>query len=75
MTDNADNYTPVTVIAAEGARIGITTCLRCGAAIVLTMAADARAIHDAWHATYGTENARTEHVPDPNSPPNTLPTG
>jgi len=46
-------YTDATAITAEGARIGIVTCCRCGAAILLDPRAEWSAIekHDEWHAT------------------------
>lgn len=48
---NPENYTPLRIVAAEGARIGIVICRRCGAAIVLDpldkFGADD--LHDAWH--------------------------
>lgn len=43
--------TGVRPFAAEGARVGLVTCLRCGAAILLdpSDAIDPVAVHRAWH--------------------------
>ena len=45
------NYTRATIINAESARVGISTCLTCGAAILLDPRdqVDARALHTKWH--------------------------
>lgn len=52
----AAHYTPVTVWPAEGVRVGLVTCRRCGAAILLDPRDEdgsedrtALGIHDAWH--------------------------
>lgn len=42
-------YSPATAWPAEGARVGIVTCLDCGAAIFLSMDAPALVLHDAFH--------------------------
>lgn len=49
-TDTAQ-YTGARAWAAEGARIGVVTCLRCGSAIVLDPADEQSPIvlHDLWH--------------------------
>lgn len=41
----------VRAFAAEGARVGLTVCRRCGAALLLDPATpfDVTAIHAAWH--------------------------
>lgn len=45
-------YTPYLEVKAAGARIGIMTCLRCGAAVVIDPRdiEQAMTIHDRWHA-------------------------
>lgn len=50
-----ENYTGVRAVPAEGARIGLRTCKRCGAAILLDpgdatdLPASSSEIHDEWH--------------------------
>jgi hypothetical protein len=47
--DVVANYTSYSVVHAEGERIiGMMTCLRCGAAVLINDA-DGAAIHDRWH--------------------------
>jgi hypothetical protein len=50
-TTSAVSYTLARAIAAEGARIGIVTCLECGTAILIDPddAVDPLKLHDAWH--------------------------
>ena len=45
-------YTPYIAIQAEGGRVGLTTCRRCGAAILIgdTGTDEAMPLHEAWHA-------------------------
>ena len=43
------NYSPAYAIHAEGERIGLVICRRCGAALLLSTSADAIAMHDQWH--------------------------
>ncbi|MBT2266415.1 hypothetical protein [Rhodococcus erythropolis] len=44
-------FSPYVAVVAEGRRIGIMSCLTCGAAILLgTTDEDFGAIHSAWHA-------------------------
>lgn len=40
---------PTWAFAAEGARLGITSCPTCGAAIVLNQFDDNLKIHEDWH--------------------------
>jgi hypothetical protein len=42
-------FSPATAFAAEGASVGLVTCLSCGTAILLSMAADSLALHREWH--------------------------
>jgi hypothetical protein len=44
-------YTDVTAWVAEGARVGLMTCLTCGAAILLDPreGRDAVQLHSEWH--------------------------
>ncbi|MBP2522254.1 hypothetical protein [Rhodococcus sp. PvP104] len=43
-------FTPYVAVSAEGMRIGIMSCLTCGAAILLgATKEDFGAIHSAWH--------------------------
>lgn len=53
VTDSNDTrrYTPATVWAAEGARVGLATCERCGAALLVDprTSFDVFALHDAFH--------------------------
>lgn len=49
---SAVGFSYVTAWAAEGARVGIVTCLRCGAAILLDpreSSVDALSVHRTWH--------------------------
>ena len=45
-------YTPYREVEAAGSRIGVMTCLRCGATVVLDPGdlEPATAIHDRWHS-------------------------
>lgn len=47
-----DEYTGYRAVQAEGARIGIAVCKRCGAAICIDPSDDfdAYALHDSWHS-------------------------
>lgn len=47
------SYTKARAVVGEGARIGIITCLDCGAALVLDPNDDfdVVALHDNWHTT------------------------
>ena len=47
-----EQFTSATAIQAEGARVGIVTCSRCGAAILLDPrdSFDTLKMHDDWHA-------------------------
>lgn len=44
-------YTRATVITAEGARVALVTCLRCGASLLLDPreGVSVMEIHDRWH--------------------------
>jgi hypothetical protein len=43
-------YTPYFSVEACGFRIGLVSCLRCGAAVIVgDKDFDAQAAHDAWH--------------------------
>lgn len=48
------NYAPYFTVAAEGHRIGLMVCRRCGATVLVTeataMPENPAEIHDAWHA-------------------------
>ena len=45
-------FSPACAWAAEGARVGLATCLRCGAAVLLDGRSqlDALQLHIDWHA-------------------------
>ena len=45
------NFEVVRAFAAEGARVGLTICRRCGAAVLLDPATsfDVIEVHTAWH--------------------------
>lgn len=43
-------FTAATVVAAEGARVGLVTCSACGAALLLDPDVDVLAAHRRWHA-------------------------
>ena len=47
------HFTPATTLSAEGARVGIATCLQCGAAILIDPRDDVNRArqHWAWHLT------------------------
>jgi hypothetical protein len=54
MTSNAvkyQHYGPYSVVEAEGARIKLSTCLRCGCVVLGDPRDewDSYALHDAWH--------------------------
>lgn len=55
------DYTDYTAVAAEGARVILISCTRCGAAILRDPrdGIDTQAIHDAWHL----ERGKAEAVP------------
>jgi hypothetical protein len=42
------SYSAYYAVSVEGARIGIVTCLRCGAALILDEERAAE-LHDEWH--------------------------
>ena len=44
-----EGYAPYTAVAAEGQRIGLMTCLRCGAVVMLEKGYDWPEVHDKWH--------------------------
>jgi hypothetical protein len=43
------NYSQYYAFSVEGARIGLMTCLRCGAAIVISDDGGEK-VHDEWHS-------------------------
>jgi hypothetical protein len=51
--DETATYSPYTAVAAEGARIAVVTCLRCGAMVMLDPDVShelaGQVLHDAWH--------------------------
>ncbi len=48
MTDARD-YAPYVPLAAEGSRIGLMGCLRCGATVMIEHGQDWTKVHDDWH--------------------------
>jgi hypothetical protein len=48
-TGSYARYSDATAWPAEGGRVGVVTCLTCGAAVFLSMQADAMEIHRSWH--------------------------
>lgn len=50
-----ENFEPATAVQAEGARIGITTCKRCGAAVMIDPrdAVNRAFQHYHWHVLAG----------------------
>lgn len=44
-------YTAMTVLNAEGARVGLVSCTRCGALVIIDPrdTIDPAAVHDQWH--------------------------
>lgn len=63
MTQNADSgphITALTVIAAEGARVGIATCLDCGTALLVDPRSEINVpyLHAEWHAHNDSSGAR-----------------
>ncbi|WVX88653.1 hypothetical protein SEA_CHEESETOUCH_79 [Gordonia phage CheeseTouch] len=48
-------YSPAIPFSAEGSRVGLVTCLRCGAAVLLSMATDSIALHEQWHEAGGSD--------------------
>lgn len=57
-----ERYTGTRAWAAEGARVALVTCLRCGAAILIDPSdkVDPLALHDAFHAPV---DPRSEETP------------
>ena len=53
MTDDerSSQFSPYLAVHAEGQRVGIMSCLECGAAILISSTADAPTIHEQWHAS------------------------
>lgn len=51
-------YSSATGWLAEGARVGIVTCLTCGAAVFLSMDAPALRLHTEWHQAPASEADR-----------------
>lgn len=47
---------PAWAFAAEGARLGITSCPTCGAAIVLNQFDDNLQVHEDWHKRWWRNN-------------------
>lgn len=47
----SEEYTNATIWDAEGARVGIVTCRRCGAALMLDQrdTFNVKSLHDQWH--------------------------
>jgi hypothetical protein len=43
-------FSPATTWEAEGGRVGIVICLRCGGTVLLSMEHDTLSIHADWHA-------------------------
>jgi hypothetical protein len=54
-------YSSATVWPAEGARVALVTCLTCGSALLLSMAADAMKIHDEWHRLLASGDSAVSH--------------
>ena len=48
-TMSENKFSPYVVVQAETDRIGIMSCLTCGAAILLASKEDMGALHSAWH--------------------------
>lgn len=48
---NIEGYTAIRALEAEGARIGLVTCLQCGATVTIDPSDEQSMIglHDAWH--------------------------
>ena len=51
------NYTDAAMVGAEGARIGLTTCTRCGALVIYDPRdkRPATKVHDLWHDNQPTD--------------------
>lgn len=51
------NYDAATVVPAEGARVALLTCLRCGAVVMAdSRGAEGPQIHDRWHSEWHQDN-------------------
>jgi len=64
-TPDVSDYTSYHVMAAEGHRIGLMTCKRCGATIVLSDEdPDWAVTHDRWHDRWTDHETREglDHV-------------
>jgi hypothetical protein len=52
VTPSTENYEPFIAVVAEGRRLGLMTCRRCGATVMLEGAGGgmlAPVLHDEWH--------------------------
>lgn len=47
---SAEDFTGYRAIQAEGRRIGLMTCLRCGTAVIVGEDEPTGKMHDDWHA-------------------------
>jgi hypothetical protein len=67
---DAENYEPYVAVAAEGMRLALMTCRRCGA-VVMAAGRGANGVdrHDDWHAEWtaptGEQPATPPGAPDP----------
>lgn len=53
-------YGSAWAVEAEGGRIGIVTCPKCGAALVLDRYVDVLKLHSEWHADHQQEPMSNE---------------
>lgn len=60
------SYKVACAFAAEGARVGLVTCLRCGAALLVDPwdRFDVLRLHEQWHASQEVTGGLREEVSD-----------
>ena len=70
MSELADNFTPARIFDTEGARVGIITCKKCGAAVFLDPSDpfSTMDLHMKWH-TLLMSHYHYDRTGDPTSSP------
>ena len=57
-----ENYSEYFALETEGGRVGLMSCMRCGALVLIGDAAfDAAKAHDRWHGPATTPTVTPEH--------------
>jgi len=52
MAEVAELYEAYIAVAAEGNRIGLMACKRCGCVVMLEKGKDSPEVHERWHERY-----------------------